>query len=854
MKKLLFLLFLLPFMAMAQVSTGQEQYFDYGIKNNSSQKILTPDTLVTKGADGTYGHTSAYRLPVSTATQAAIDVKVASNAGLQNAYNFEPKIVTSAIKGAVTIRRGSAADSDTVLSVQNGAGTVTASISGNGNIVGGTYNGYTPESTSNKQNSLAVDGTGVKFPTVDAVNASKYTYYVEDYRNNSVYESIWLQSLINSSPENATFVFKNNTTYTLNNALVPKKGQIFKGNGATIKRANESKTTLSASLLSTNSSFTVTSVPADWKINDYLHVFVGTSYNQSSQIVKIQNISGTTITLTTQILGYVGSESTPITYPNGAGVRKVFNLFDGVQYPIAKPFVIDGVKFDGNKANNASNYYWALNGMINVFGYGGQVSNCFFKDVPNENITTSGAKISNNYSENLNGSFVHFSSPPVSLGENIQGTIVTNNLAINTNLINPSTTNHSVSPLEISWNPGKSIISNNYFYGTKNGAVAYNFHLQNDLDDLTDRDELIISGNIFKNFSGISEFVSSDMSKVKSRLITGNIFVDCGFNNFNGISGSSIKFFNNQYSGDTSVSGLKQDITEIPTFLNKTKTTSSDDNLVASFSGLDKDGGVWLGSNSFNEGIINGYNNAGDTPSDLSFQRFSSKISKFFNRVLINTDADDMTTELQVNGEISATTYTGNVTGNVTGTAGNSSSWNFLPRTAGNIPTPNYVVSLNSDGSNAGNTSLTQLKSVVGESIPLTGTPTAPTATAGTNTTQVATTAFVQSALRPYKVYTALLTQTGTNAPVATVLENTLGGTIVWTRNNTGQYNGTLTNAFTTDKTWVGIMGIGTLTQYTAAMSAYRQNVDVVRIDTTLAGGFTDAMMTSVPIEIRVYN
>lgn len=31
-----------------------------------------------------------------------------------------------------------------------------------------------------------------------------------------------------------------------------------------------------------------------------------------------------------------------------------------------------------------------------------------------------------------------------------------------------------------------------------------------------------------------------------------------------------------------------------------------------------------------------------------------------------------------------------------------------------------------------------------------------------------------------YKVYTALLTQTGTDAPVATVLENTLGFDIVW--------------------------------------------------------------------------
>lgn len=40
-----------------------------------------------------------------------------------------------------------------------------------------------------------------------------------------------------------------------------------------------------------------------------------------------------------------------------------------------------------------------------------------------------------------------------------------------------------------------------------------------------------------------------------------------------------------------------------------------------------------------------------------------------------------------------------------------------------------------------------------------------------------------------YKVYTALLTQTGTNAPVATVLENTLGGTVTFSRNQAGQYN-----------------------------------------------------------------
>jgi hypothetical protein len=45
------------------------------------------------------------------------------------------------------------------------------------------------------------------------------------------------------------------------------------------------------------------------------------------------------------------------------------------------------------------------------------------------------------------------------------------------------------------------------------------------------------------------------------------------------------------------------------------------------------------------------------------------------------------------------------------------------------------------------------------------------------------------------KVYRALLTQTGTDAPVATVLENTLGA-VVWTYQGVGIYRGLLTNAF----------------------------------------------------------
>jgi len=61
---------------------------------------------------------------------------------------------------------------------------------------------------------------------------------------------------------------------------------------------------------------------------------------------------------------------------------------------------------------------------------------------------------------------------------------------------------------------------------------------------------------------------------------------------------------------------------------------------------------------------------------------------------------------------------------------------------------------------------------------------------------------------RPYKVYTALLTQEGTSAPVATVLENTLGETIIFTRFGAGMYRtNNPNNIFNSTKTFVLFTG-----------------------------------------------
>lgn len=53
------------------------------------------------------------------------------------------------------------------------------------------------------------------------------------------------------------------------------------------------------------------------------------------------------------------------------------------------------------------------------------------------------------------------------------------------------------------------------------------------------------------------------------------------------------------------------------------------------------------------------------------------------------------------------------------------------------------------------------------------------------------------------KVYKALLTQTGTDAPVATVLVNTLSGTPVWSYVGVGDYELTLASEWTVNKTGI---------------------------------------------------
>lgn len=105
-----------------------------------------------------------------------------------------------------------------------------------------------------------------------------------------------------------------------------------------------------------------------------------------------------------------------------------------------------------------------------------------------------------------------------------------------------------------------------------------------------------------------------------------------------------------------------------------------------------------------------------------------------------------------------------------------------------------------------------------------------------------------------YLEYVATLNQTGTNAPVATVLKNDLGAPIVWSRDSTGFYKGTLNAAFTVNKTTVTVGNVGQSDFYTVVFfNGFPNTIDLFVSLLTNIGGGNDDELFQTPILIRVY-
>ncbi|MBK1809338.1 BppU family phage baseplate upper protein [Clostridium sp. YIM B02505] len=367
-------------------------------------------------------------------------------------------------------------------------------------------------------------------------------------------DSMAIQNAIDFAGDNGIIRLSKNKIYLIKNGIVLHNNQTIYGYGATLKRCDESKTTLSSQADYTSSQITVNNVPTDWKAGDTIHIYTGNSINMTTDIKTISDINGNVITLNNSIGKFINSSNNDV-YPIGTGVRKVFIMVSSQQYPTPAVTKVYGVTFNGSKNHNSSNYYWYLNSCLSVYGFGTEVCDCKFINTPNENIITHGAKITNNYAENLNGSFVHLSSPPSNLGAEFMGTIITNNVVKKSNTINPTITGHSLAVIEQSWNAGKTIINSNYFEGNSL-AICFDLITQNTGSSTSYYDEFIVTNNIFKNYSKITRDINSYITwDLNNRIVTSNLFINCGSTDLTNMASKNIIFKNNLLSGTTTVSG-----------------------------------------------------------------------------------------------------------------------------------------------------------------------------------------------------------------------------------------------------------------------------------------------------------
>lgn len=103
---------------------------------------------------------------------------------------------------------------------------------------------------------------------------------------------------------------------------------------------------------------------------------------------------------------------------------------------------------------------------------------------------------------------------------------------------------------------------------------------------------------------------------------------------------------------------------------------------------------------------------------------------------------------------------------------------------------------------------------------------------------------------RPYLVYTALISQSGTSAPTATVLENTTGQTFTWSYLTVGQYKATYSSTLDNNKTAVTFINGAYTGNFSPSIFVNSGDVTVHAKNGATA---TDGILSKNFLEIRIY-
>lgn len=106
----------------------------------------------------------------------------------------------------------------------------------------------------------------------------------------------------------------------------------------------------------------------------------------------------------------------------------------------------------------------------------------------------------------------------------------------------------------------------------------------------------------------------------------------------------------------------------------------------------------------------------------------------------------------------------------------------------------------------------------------------------------------------PYKLYTVLLTQSGSTSPAKTILYNSVSSAVEFARIGTGTYTCTITGVDTFINAWYAItdnrFSLNTNQNY---IVVNKTASDVITIYTYKAGVLSDGLLLDTPFEIKIF-
>lgn len=674
--------------------------------------------------------------------------------------------------GAIVLTRNSTNLSNIIQAIfVPSQGTTT-----NGSVPSSAPLGYTPEDVANKQNTLAPDGTGSKYPTVDAtrlaltfkadlvsgfVPSSQLPSYVDDVLEFSLTSSFPTTGELGKiyiavNPKNEQYRWSGSSYIQITNGLIASTNDLVEGaSNLYFLESRVLSTVLSGLVTSTNSIITSTdsSLVAFGKLQSQIN-----QKSNNVDVVKLagsQQISGIKTFRTNSPSGLIldidqnaGNAGMTINQRSGGGATfgikaTNFNVGDVISvmnYSSGSSFVSDQ-----SPSATGNNYVGKSNG-ITTFTISKEGSATFASSV-----TTTKLSIVN---------LVGTTQPLLELGET--GYIASNFGSI----------------LESNANTGK-------------------FSLFNYNNSVKDTESVLSWSRVDRSisFGGTATFASS---------ITAS-----------NLSGSN--------TGDQTLASLNA------------APANGSDNYIQNQNVDDQAANMRIdGSGTFGGNV--------DVYSNLKIKTDNNPATSLNTFILGHSFNSYITQNITHDG--TNLRYDKTNTGAIINFAGSNIAFSTVASgTAGTIPVLNSAVLI-------GATQTVLYNSVKLPNLSGTGTRTVVVDPGGVLST------ITTPSAASYKVYTVLLSQNGTANPVIVSfnnlpLENTLGGTIVWSYGSQGSYYGTLTNAFTAGKTFILT---NSNTGNNSKINILRASVNQIRIDSFVGVSPSNDVLGTVSIEIRVYN